>query len=202
MNTALKLRTEQIASAGRILASAFYSDPFFRYILPDDATRMERLNRYACIYVKASCLMDAVHGTGTPLSGVAVWTAPGRELTPNERSEAGMDRLPGIFGSEGFERYLGMVANLSIERARDVPLPHWYLSILGVDPARQGEGLGSALLQPILKVADQTHTPCYLETFVEGNLAFYTRHGFRMLVAEVEPKSSMPFWTMKRTPSA
>ena len=202
MNTVIKLRTEQIASAGRILARAFYSDPFFRYILPDAATRQEKLNQYACIYVKASCLMDTVHGTGMPLSGVAVWTAPGRGLTPEERSEAGMDRLPDIFGLEGFERYLGMVAHLSIERARDVPLAHWYLSILGVDPTRQGEGIGGALLQPILKVSDQTDTPCYLETFVEENLAFYTHHGFRILVAGVEPRSSIPFWTMTRTPLA
>jgi len=82
---------------------------------------------------------------------------------------------------------------------RDVPTPHWYLSILGVDPDHQGKGLGGALLQPALAKADQEGLPCYLETLEEKNLAFYGRHGFEVLVDDREPHSGLKFWTMIRS---
>ena len=56
--------------------------------------------------------------------------------------------------------------------------PHWYLSTLGVDPCRQGQGFGSALLRAWLRDVDLESEPAYLETDREENMAFYVREGF------------------------
>ena len=56
--------------------------------------------------------------------------------------------------------------------------PHWYLAFVGIEPAIQGRGLGRVLLAPVLTIADQTNTLCYLETPFPRTHAFYERLGF------------------------
>ncbi len=57
-------------------------------------------------------------------------------------------------------------------------VPHWYLMALGVDPAHQGEGFGSALVRAGTRRADRDQVPIYLETETGLNVAFYGRLGF------------------------
>jgi GNAT superfamily N-acetyltransferase len=77
--------------------------------------------------------------------------------------------------------------------------PHWYLSVLGTDPTRQGEGLGSALLRPVLDDCDRLEIPAYLETGTERNVQFYTRHGFRV-TERIELPGGPSMWLMWREP--
>jgi ribosomal protein S18 acetylase RimI-like enzyme len=46
------------------------------------------------------------------------------------------------------ERFTPMVAYLQELHQRDMQMPHWFLFCLGVEPARQGQGIGSQLLPP------------------------------------------------------
>ena len=77
--------------------------------------------------------------------------------------------------------------------------PHYYLSILGVEPVRHGEGLGSALLQPMLRRCDSEGVGAYLETGTERNVRFYSRQGFRV-TDEVALPNGPPMWLMWRDP--
>ena len=63
----------------------------------------------------------------------------------------------------------------------NVPQAYWYLSMLGVDPAYQNQGVGSSLIQPILEQADRDNLPCYLETSTAGGVRFYQRHNFEVV---------------------
>jgi ribosomal protein S18 acetylase RimI-like enzyme len=76
--------------------------------------------------------------------------------------------------------------------------PHWYVPVLGVDPACQGQGIGGALLQPVLKLADLEHLVCYLDTNNEKNLAFYERYGFKVTGQERPDPASPYVWGMRR----
>nr|WP_257785612.1 GNAT family N-acetyltransferase [Pedobacter steynii] len=44
--------------------------------------------------------------------------------------------------------------------------PHWYLPMIGVDPAHQGAGVGSALM---------------IESSNPKNISLYKRHGFEVI---------------------
>lgn len=59
--------------------------------------------------------------------------------------------------------------------------PHWYLPWLGVDPARQGRGLGSLMLKHSLRRVDETGLPAYLESSNPRNTPLYQRFGFEIL---------------------
>ena len=85
-------------------------------------------------------------------------------------------------------------------RARHAPEPHWYLYLLGVEPARQGRGVGRALLAPTLARADAGGVPCYLETQNSRNVGFYERLGFRVTSDGWAPGTTLRVWTMRREP--
>ena len=84
-----------------------------------------------------------------------------------------------------------------VERKHPKSPPHLYLAVLGVEPGRQGEGLGSRLLAPGLQLCDAEGMPAYLETGKERNLAFYGRHGSEVREEMVLPKGP-PIWLMWR----
>jgi ribosomal protein S18 acetylase RimI-like enzyme len=90
-----------------------------------------------------------------------------------------------------------MVENL---HKKDAPKRHRYLMVLGVEPKRQGQGVGGALLQPGLELADRERVPCYLETAKEINVRFYEKHGFEVRRKIDLPRGGPPMWTMLREP--
>ena len=78
------------------------------------------------------------------------------------------------------------------------PLERLTYRLLGVDPASQGQGLGSRLLQPALARADLAHMPCYLETNNPSAVPFYQKLAFSV-VEEHHAKGSGPgLWAMRR----
>ncbi len=78
--------------------------------------------------------------------------------------------------------------------------PHWFLLVLGVDPARQGRGIGAALMQPVLEAAGREELACFLDTNNEKNLAFYGQHGFEITGRE-RPDPQGPYvWGFLKKP--
>ena len=74
--------------------------------------------------------------------------------------------------------------------------------VIWVEPSRQGNGLGSALIGAMLERADRDGSPCYLETFQPRNVPLYQRHGFKITIEEVEPNSGIRGWAFIREPRA
>jgi GNAT superfamily N-acetyltransferase len=111
-----------------------------------------------------------------------------------------MAAMPQEMGQEAFQRLMVMKRHFDELRERDAIEPHWYLWTLGVDPPRQGQGVGGALMQPVLSRADEAGLPCYLEADKAKNVPFYQRHGFEVVVEDDLPDGGYHYWTMKRPP--
>jgi ribosomal protein S18 acetylase RimI-like enzyme len=77
--------------------------------------------------------------------------------------------------------------------------PHWYLALVGADPARQGQGLGSALIKEGLRKCDAEGLPAYLESSNPRNIPLYERHGFEV-VAVIQPDDFPGLYPMLRRP--
>lgn len=75
--------------------------------------------------------------------------------------------------------------------------PHWYLSLIGVDPARQGLGLGSAVLKETLQRCDADGLIAYLESSSPKNIPLYERHGFEVM-GVIQPGDFPPLYPMLR----
>jgi GNAT superfamily N-acetyltransferase len=61
--------------------------------------------------------------------------------------------------------------------------PHYYLSLLGTDPAHYGHGYGLGLLADNLRIIDGEGMPAYLESSNPANVPLYERYGFRQIGA-------------------
>ena len=74
--------------------------------------------------------------------------------------------------------------------------PHIHLGPIGVDPRRQRQGIGSALMARYIEHLDQEKSPGYLETDRPENVEFYKKFGFA--VKHEEEIIGTPTWTMWR----
>ena len=77
--------------------------------------------------------------------------------------------------------------------------PHWYLPLIGVDPAYQGKGYGDALMSYALDRCDRERVPAYLESTNPRNVSLYRRHGFEP-VGTIQAGSSPTLVPMMRRP--
>ena len=163
------------ARVAEVLATAFADDPVFTFLFPPTTSRRRaRLERMFALETARSSRRGGTW-TGAEGAGAAVWFPPGQW-----RSTTWEDVRDGLSWVRLFGRQarLGQQVRTAME-AHHRPLPdHWYLLYLGVAAGRQGQGIGSALLRPVLDECDRTGTPAYLEATCERNRRLYARHGF------------------------
>jgi ribosomal protein S18 acetylase RimI-like enzyme len=193
----LELRVSQIDAASHMLARAFQDDSGMIYLIPEAAARAEMLIHYFRATVRYAHLYGQVFVTPGAVQGVAAWLTPGNtEVTFPRMLRAGMLRVVLKVGFRRMGRalrYLNYAENL--ER-RCIHEPHWHLGALGVEPACQRQGIGSALIQPVLSKVGSF--PCSLITGTESDVRFYRRHRFDV-VGEGDVTTQGPhLWAMIR----
>ncbi|HUW04009.1 MAG TPA: GNAT family N-acetyltransferase [Acidimicrobiales bacterium] len=74
---------------------------------------------------------------------------------------------------------------------------HWHLPGIGVDPFRQGAGIGSLILSRSLAEVDCDGGVAYLESSNRLNVPLYQRFGFEV-IAEIQAGDSPTIWPMLR----
>lgn len=184
---------EDVAVLARVLARAFYDDPPARWLIPDDRKRLPRLEHWFTLALAELYLPYGHCYTTDELAGAALWVPPPR---PPLGPAALVRLLP--HGFRIFGVYLPR--NLIALRGSDVKHPrepHYYLPFMGVDPKRQGEGLGTELMDPVLRRCDHDRSLAYLEASSPRNRRLYERHGFRV-TADARLGSGPPIWPMVR----
>jgi len=197
----LRLQADQHEQAGHVLARAFFDDPMMVYILPDDARRRALLPSFLRAGVTICHNHGEVYTTPGGVLGNACWLPPGSTEVSEERlAEAGGLEVLDRMGEEAAGRFGGLMEHLAELHHNAVPADHWYLLLLGVDPPRQGQGIGGTLIDPILRRADAEGRPCYLETMKRINVTFYGKHGFEVVVEGEIPGTDLHYWTMRRDP--
>jgi ribosomal protein S18 acetylase RimI-like enzyme len=159
------------------LAAAFADDPAWSWLLPFP-DRQQRQHLF--FKTELHHLVPARREVWTTEDGsaAALWAPPGSWSVPigTVLREAGpMLRL--------FGRRLPLALRylMRVEHRHPKSPPHWYLEVLGTEPARQGRGLGSLLLRPMLALCDRDGLGAYLESSSERNRLLYERHGFRVV---------------------
>ena len=174
-----------------VVVLAFSADPVARWTYPDPSAYL----RYFPDVVKA--FGGDAFGRGTAyysdgFSGAALWLPP--DVHPRE------SEMTALLQRSVPERNQGEVFSLLEQMGKYHPSErHWYLPLIGVDPARQGNGYGSALMEHAVRRCDRDREPAYLESTNPRNIPLYERHGFERL-GTVQVGSSPPVYPMLRKP--
>jgi ribosomal protein S18 acetylase RimI-like enzyme len=187
---------QDVPALAGVLARAFLDDPVASWAYPPDHLRERALVRFQGTRAR-QLLGEEEVWTDSDLRCAALWATPGRwkmslgeiaALAPSFMHPRLIARLP--IAAIGWEK---------LERRHPPDPPHWYLAVLGTDPSAQGQGLGSAVLRPVLERCDADGVGAYLESSKESNIAFYSRHGFRV-TEEIRLLKGPPMWKMWRDP--
>jgi len=196
------LQARDVRAAASVLARAFRDNPGMCGLLRGDPaeTRLRVLQR--CMLGFAEAVRR--HGVAevvkerAEISAVSLAFPPGG-YPPPLRAELMIAAGPLLSGPRRVLRFARAHDQIHQRHPR---YPHWYLWMLGVEPERQGQGLGSALLKSLSARADSERAPCYLETDRASAVRLYERHGYAVLSDEVLPALDARFWFMRRGPSA
>lgn len=183
---------DDVRALSLVLARAFRSDPVHRWILPGELDWALASDAFFAMVLREA-LRDAGVYTDADLAGAAVWFTPCPTPAPLAVRLWNIARWFALVGRRA-SRVGSQLARL--ERTRP-PEPHWYLAVLGTDPHRQGRGVGSALLAPVLARCDADRIPAHLESSKIENVPFYERHGFRV-VDEFTFRGGPTVWCMHR----
>jgi ribosomal protein S18 acetylase RimI-like enzyme len=187
-----------VPALAAMLARAFLDDPVAAWAWPPESLRLKALERFQAARLR-QLVGDEEIWTTDALTSAALWAPPKRwhmssrevlQLTPAFLHPRLFVRVPLV--AAGWER---------LERAHPRAPAHYYLTVLGTEPAAQGGGLGSAVLRPVLERCDADEVGAYLESSKERNVDFYVRHGFRV-VEEIRLLRGPKMWKMWRDPRA
>jgi ribosomal protein S18 acetylase RimI-like enzyme len=186
-----------VPALARMLARAFHDDPVAEWACRHERLRPAMLKRFHGERLHQLVGEEEVW-TAADAQSAAVWAPPGRWRTTVSQDLA---LLGSLLHPRLITRMPSVVRGLlAVEHAHPREPPHWYLAVLGTDPAAQGQGLGSAVLAPVLERCDADGVSVYLESSKERNIAFYARHGFRV-TRELRLPRGPNMWAMWRDPS-
>jgi ribosomal protein S18 acetylase RimI-like enzyme len=174
-----------------VITLAFSSDPMARWAFPDPATYLAVMPEVA----RAFGGNGFAHGTAHLVDGglgAAMWLPPGVEPDSDRLAALTEEHVPE-------ERLTDMMQVFEKMDGYHPADTCWYLPLIGVDPACQGRGYGSALLRYALDRCDRDGTPAYLESSNPRNITLYQRHGFE-IIGTIQVGTSPTLVPMLRQP--
>jgi GNAT superfamily N-acetyltransferase len=174
-----------------VITLAFSTDPMARWTFPDPARYLAVMPEVADAFGGNAFRQSTAHLIEGGM-GAAMWLPPG--VTPDA------DRLAALTEQHALsDRIADMMQVFERMDTFHPSEPCWYLPLIGVDPAHQGRGCGSALLRHALAQCDRDGVPAYLESSNPRNVPLYQRHGFE-IIGNIQVGSSPTLVPMLRKP--
>ena len=172
-----RVATEQDAAlVTRILVEAFHDDPMWgAWAFPEPATRRRHRDAVFRVLVEGALRYPWTWLTSRD-AATAVWIPPGGD----ELSAAEEDRIDAVLRESLGARAGSVLQAFEVFAEARPTEPHYYLTLLGTDPAYAGRGLGRRLLSANLEQVDAEGMPAYLEAS-DDLVPLYERFGFRLL---------------------
>jgi ribosomal protein S18 acetylase RimI-like enzyme len=172
-----------------ILTLAFAADPAARWMYPDPQQYLHYFPLFAEAF-GGGAIAEGTAFVSEGIGGAALWLAP--DTAPDDEA---LGRLleQSVAASEKADAFA-----VFEEMAECHPEePHWYLPLIGVKPASQSTGHGSALMRRALFLCDALGLPAYLEATSARSIPFYRSHGFE-IVREIRRGNCPPIVPMLR----
>jgi ribosomal protein S18 acetylase RimI-like enzyme len=195
----LRLALKERNAGAAVLGRAFAEYELLRYYFHDETQRRAVADTFVFIALSVCLKYGEVYATSEKMEGVAAWLPPGRSPFGARQIIRSVPLSTLVrFARQGASRLRSYGAYVDKLHRKLVPYPHWYLQIIGVDPAHQGQGFSSRLLRPVLERIDRERMPCFLETNTVKNVTIYRRFGFEVISEDKLPGTEVTSFAMLR----
>lgn len=171
------------------LTLSFSADPCVRFTFASAQSYLASFRTFA-MAMGGAALEQGTAYVAEGGAASALWLPPGVQSD----TEALGQLIGGAIEAEKLEDIGAVVESMGQYHPHE---PHWYLAMVGVDPARQGQGLGSAILKESLRRCDADGVIAYLESSNPKNIPLYERHGFEVM-GVIQPGAFPPMYPMLR----
>jgi ribosomal protein S18 acetylase RimI-like enzyme len=164
--------TDEVRAIDTIVL-AFTADPVARWCWPGAHQYLTSMPSFTRAFGGGAFLHSGAYCTDD-YAGAALWLPP----TIHPEAEALGEVLERTVSASIRGDLFAVFEHMGKYHPRE---PHWYLPLIGVDPAYQGKGYGGALMSYALRRCDRDRVPAYLESTNPRNITLYQRHGFEVL---------------------
>jgi len=203
MTTTRPLTPDLLASAGGLLAEAFFTNPAHVYFCPDETKRSAQLEWILGGNLRLQDLgASFCIAEGPVVDAMGFWTrsdAPAVGLLRQLR--AGLAATPIRLGWTGTRRLFEVTG--AIDRQLEQALgdrPYWYLNNMVVRERLRGTGIGTGLLRQQLEIVREREPDraIALTTQRPENVTFYQRLGFEPVLDQMIGRGPDAFrsWVM------
>lgn len=131
------------------------------------------------------------------VTAVAMWELRDGDGPVHEQHDGIWADYRAAVGEELWERLEEW--ETALDASRPTP-PYWYLGVLATHPDHVRRGLATAVMEPVMELADHDHLDCWLETASVANLTFYDRRGFHQRLP-IEVDGGPQTWWLRRPPA-
>ncbi len=185
------VHSSEAGAATGVITLAFSTDPVARWMYPDPDQYLEHFPEFVRAFAGKSFAAGTAY-LAPEGGGAALWLGP--RIEPDE------DALIGLFWGSTSDEVQKDLFPIFDQMGEFHPKElHWYLPMIGVEPNRQGSGIGSALLQHTLANCDADGLPAYLESSNPKNIPLYERFGFEV-TGTIRSGDAPPLYPMLRKP--
>ncbi|WP_318214383.1 GNAT family N-acetyltransferase [Streptomyces sp. SCL15-6] len=187
----------------RLLDEAFQDDPVSRWVFPGEEYRRRTHRRLMAAFTDA-VLADGWIDITEDGAACALWLSVPEDGHGDghggETDEAGADGPAQVREAvDPDNARVERIARLT-EGIHPSGPAHAYLWMIGVAPGRQGEGLGTALIESVLDRCDREELPAYLEASSARSRGLYERLGFEFTGRALDLPDGPRMWPMWREP--
>jgi len=193
------LTPPDVAQAARVMSQAYVDDPLCAFMLPFKRTRASTLTKFFRVYGDLNIKGGRGFGVGDPLEGVAFWEYPDQaNLSISVKSLTGFLPLLFTLYPLGLIRAREALKQTEALHQKHAKQPHFYLDNVGVAPDARGKGLSSALIRPVLELADSQKALVYTDTVTRANVSLYEHFGFQCVDEINVPQTGLTVWALRR----
>ncbi|MFG3247071.1 GNAT family N-acetyltransferase [Streptomyces sp. NPDC048187] len=188
----------------RLLDEAFQDDPVSSWVFPGEEYRRRTHHRLMAVFTDAVFADGRIDLTEDG-AACALWLpVPADEpagARPEDGAEGSAEDVPARVREavDPENERVELISRLT-DGVHPTGRAHAYLWMIGVTPGRQGEGLGTALIESELDRCDREGLPAYLEASSARGKVLYERLGFELTGRALDLPGGPRMWPMWREP--
>lgn len=198
INEIYRMKKGDLKKCALVAAKAFLDDESSKFLLSSKLTQESLFEFYSIIY-KVAYKKMYMFADSEDINGFIIFSSlKNAEISLWEFIKAGGLKIIFSVGLDFILRSLEYEKNCINIRRNFVSSNDWYIFQFGVAPEKQGTGLGSKIIKPVLNWFDSKNIVCCLETQKNVNVDIYNHFGFNLKRVDTLPRKQIKQFAMLR----